>query len=211
MKRSLDPELMDAPDIPEATLQRFHKDLALVNRLLGTYPTLERFLKQQPVRSVLDIGCGDGALLRYLRARLKIHVIGIDLKPGHATDLEILTADAITSPLPQADVAVSVFVAHHLTPEENVALIRNAARSCRRFLILDLVRHPLPLALFTTFLCPLIAHEAAADGRQSIRRAYTPAEFADIVREALRGTDGSFTSDVSALRSRQVTDIRFRS
>ena len=70
-------------------------------------------------------------------------------------------------------------LAHHLTPEQNIALIRNVGRSCRRFIIHDLIRHPLPLVLFTLFICPLIGREAAVDGRQSIRRAFTPDEFAN--------------------------------
>ncbi len=84
--------------------------------------------------------------------------------------------------------------AHHLTLEEIVALIRNVGRTCRRFVIQDLIRHPLPLVLFTVFLCPLIGREAAVDGRQSIRRAFTPAEFAEMVRTAIAGTRATFTT-----------------
>jgi hypothetical protein len=116
--------------------------------------------------------------------------------------------DAVRSPLPPADVAVSSLVAHHLTPEQNIELIQNAGRSCRRFVILDLIRHPLPLVLFTIFICPLIGKEAAVDGRQSIRRAYTPAEFAELVRHAL-GSKARFTIDVPRFLSRQVIDIRY--
>ena len=88
-------------------------------------------------------------------------------------------------------------------------MIRNVGRSCRRFIVLDLIRHRMPLVLFTIFICPLIGKVAAVDGRQSIRRAFTPEEFADLVRTALAGTQGTFTMDVSPLRSRQVIDIRF--
>ena len=102
---------------------------------------------------------------------------------------------------------------HHLTPEENIALIRNVGRSARRFVILDLIRHPLPLALFSAFICPLIGHEAGADGRQSIRRAFTPPEFRKLAEEALAGMSGltapSVTIDVPLWQSRQVVDIRF--
>ena len=73
------------------------------------------------------------------------------------------------------------------------------ARSCRRFLILDLIRHPMPLALFSVFLSPLIGEEAAADGKQSIRRAFTTEEFSAMVQEALAGTGGTFTVDVPPL------------
>ncbi|HVW84345.1 MAG TPA: methyltransferase domain-containing protein [Bryobacteraceae bacterium] len=201
---------MDSPDISGPVLEKFHRDLALIHKLLGSFPTIERFLRKdtRPVRRVLDVGCGGGALLAYLRQNMGVEVIGVDRRPGHTADVPIVAADATVDPLPDADVAVSSLMAHHLTPEQNVALIRNVARSCRRFVILDLIRHPLPLALFTVFLCPLIGHEAAADGRQSIRRAFTPAEFAALVREAV-GEAGSFDINVPRFLSRQVIDIRF--
>jgi len=50
-----------------------------------------------------------------------------------------------------------------------VALIRNVGRSCRRFILLDLVRHRLPLALFRLFVAPLASPIVAIDGRISIR------------------------------------------
>jgi hypothetical protein len=138
-----------------------------------------------------------------------VEVIGIDRKPGHSADVEIIEADAVHDSLPEADVAVSSLMAHHLTPEENIALIRNVGRSCKRFVILDLIRHPMPLVLFTLFICPLIGKEAAVDGRQSIRRAFTPEEFAELVRSALKGASGTFAIDVPPLLSRQIVDIRF--
>ncbi len=211
MIRSLEPELMDSPEIAGPVLEKFHKDLARVHKLLGSFPTIEKFLRDddRPVRSVIDIGCGGGALLAHLRRKLRVEVTGIDPKPGNRGDIPILPLDAVTESLPRADAAVSSFVAHHLTPEQNIELIRNVGRSCRRFVILDLVRHPIPLWLFSIFICPLIGHEAAVDGRQSVRRAYTPEEFKEMVQTAIAGTGGTFAIDVSPLLSRQVIDIRY--
>lgn len=210
MQRSLEPELMDFLDASSEVLEKFHRDLARVHRLLGSFPTIERFLRAnpRPVRRVLDIGCGGGALLAYLRERMGVEVVGVDPNPGHTVNVPVIRMDAVRHELPEADVAVSSLVAHHLTPEENVQLIRNVGRSCPRFVILDLIRHPLPLILFTLFICPLIGHEAAADGRQSIRRAFTPNEFSNLVREAL-GTTANFSIDVPRFLSRQVIDIRY--
>jgi SAM-dependent methyltransferase len=210
MQRSLEPELMDFLDASSEVLEKFHRDLARVHRLLGSFPTIERFLRAnpRPVRRVLDIGCGGGALLAYLRDRMGVEVVGVDPNPGHTANVPMVQLDAVRNPLPEADVAVSSLVAHHLTPEENIQLIRNVGRSCPRFVILDLIRHPLPLVLFTLFICPLIGHEAAVDGRQSIRRAFTPQEFAALVREAL-GPAANFSIDVPRFLSRQVIDIRY--
>jgi SAM-dependent methyltransferase len=202
---------MDSPDVKGPVLDKFHRDLNFVNRCLGTFPTIERFIRKgdKPVRRILDIGCGGGALLEYLQRRLGAEVIGVDLKPPEHANVSIIAADAVTDPLPDADIAVCSLLCHHLTPEQNMALIRNVSRSCRRFIIQDLIRHRLPFVLFTVFLCPLIGREAAVDGRQSLRRAYTPEEFAATVRTALAGTNATFTTDVSPFLSRQIIDIRF--
>lgn len=212
MIRSLKPELMDSPEVVGPVLDRMHRDLKFIHGCLGTFPTVERFLRKgdQPVRSVLDIGCGDGALLAYLRERMGVEVVGVDLRPGHTGGIPVIAADGTRQPLPTADVAICSLLAHHLTPEENIAMIRNVARSCRRFLILDLIRHPMPLVLFSLFIAPLVSREAAADGRQSVRRAFTPEEFAGMTEAALEGTGGRFTIDVPPLLSRQIIDIRFR-
>jgi len=202
---------MDSPEVAGPVLDRFHRDLKFINKCLGTFPTIERFIRadDRPVRRVLDIGCGGGALLAYLRRRMGVEVIGVDQKPPPTTAAPVIEADAVTDKLPDADVAVCTLTAHHLTPEQIVALIRNVSRSARRFIIHDLIRHPLPLALFTVFLCPLIGKEAAADGKLSIRRAYTPEELTEIARAGVAGTNGRFMLDVSQFRSRQIVDIRF--
>jgi SAM-dependent methyltransferase len=207
--RSLEPEIMDSPDITGPRLESFHRDLTRIHGFLGTFPTLERLISAdpKPVRRIIDIGCGGGALLDYLRRRLNVEVIGVDLKPTPSDDIPMIAANAASDPLPEADIAVSSLVAHHLTPEENVAVIRNVGRSCRRFLVHDLIRHPLPLVLFTVFLCPLIGREAAVDGRQSIRRAFTPEEFDGLAAAALAGTSAKFSIDVSRFLSRQIVDI----
>jgi SAM-dependent methyltransferase len=202
---------MDSADVRGSVLDKFHRDLNFVNRCLGTFPTIARVIRNdaKPVHRVLDIGCGGGALLEYLQKRLTVEVIGVDQKPPDTASVPIVAADAVTAPLPETDVAICTLTAHHLTPEQIVALIRNVSRSSRRFIIHDLIRHPLPLVLFTVFLCPLIGREAAVDGRQSIRRAYTPEEFKQIVGTAISGTNATFTTDVSRFLSRQIFDIRF--
>jgi SAM-dependent methyltransferase len=201
---------MDSPDVRGPVLDKFHRDLDFVNKCLGTFPTIERFIRQDgAVRRIIDIGCGGGALLEYLQERLGAEVVGIDRKPPQKARVPIIEADAVTTPLPEADIAVCCLTAHHLTPEQNVELIRNVGRSCRRFIFHDLIRHRLPFVLFSVFICPIIGREAAVDGRQSIRRAYTPEEFADLTRTALAGTAAQFTQDVSPFRSRQIVDIRY--
>src|SRR4029077_8196068 len=104
----------------------------------------------------------------------------------------ILQVNAVRAPLPDSDVAVAVCVAHHLSDSDSIDLIRNVGRYCRRFIILDRVRHPLPLTLFRLAVGPLVHPVNAHDGCRSIRRSYTPRELAALVTRALAGTRGVF-------------------
>jgi 2-polyprenyl-3-methyl-5-hydroxy-6-metoxy-1,4-benzoquinol methylase len=211
MQRSLVPEIMDDPRVPHETWERFHRQLGSLHRFLGNQRTILHALRRhpRPIGRVLDIGCGDGELLNAIRQALGVDVAGVELRPPRRNifDVPIVEADATRDRLPEADVAVCMTVCHHLAEEEIVALIRNAARSVPRLIILDLVRHWLPLTLFSTFLSPLLMRTVAVDGCQSIRRSYTPEELRDIVEGALVGSRASLLHSVTPLRSRQVIDI----
>ncbi len=190
----------------------FHRDLARIHTLMGNVrPVIDR-LRRAHAGSVLDIGCGYGALLAQIRDATGARVTGIDLKPPRESPygVEILAADATREPLPAADAAVCFLMLHHLNETEAIDLIRNVGRSCERFIILDLVRHRLPLVLFSIFMGPLVHRIAMLDGRQSIRRAYTGAEMAELVRRALHGTAYTVDHWVSRFYARQIVEIKYR-
>ncbi len=205
-------ELLEDPTLPEAVVAEVYRDLARVHRWLGNTARIVALLRQgdPPVRSVLDIGCGHGALLELLRRELGVDVVGFDLREAPASvPVRILTGDATRDPLPRADVALAVCMVHHLDEQEIVALVRNVSRSCKRLIVLDLVRHRLPLVLFRVFAPPLLHRINVTDGLTSIRRAYTPAELARIVGEAVRGTSARVEHSVAPGYTRQVLDIRW--
>jgi hypothetical protein len=102
-----------------------------------------------------------------------------------------------------------MYLGHHLTPEDVIGLIRNVGRFSRRFLLLDLVRHPLPLALFRTFVAPFVSPVVGADGCVSIRRSYTRTEMEALTAEALAGSAGRFRHSVAPFYTRQVIDISY--
>ncbi len=205
---------MERGGLPPAELKRAHDGLSLAHRLLGNHAAILRALRadSQRVGRVLDIGCGHGELLRKVRRRLGADVVGVDLQPpldSEACGVPIVKGNAVTDDLPGADVAVSVCMAHHLTDGELVGMIRNVGRSCRRFVLLDLVRHRLPLTLFRSFSPLCLPRVNVLDGSQSIRRAWTPVEFRALVGNALTGTRGTFRHTVAPGWIRQIADIRY--
>jgi SAM-dependent methyltransferase len=212
LKRSRETEILDRPGVPRVQAARAYRDLARLHRYLGDTASIVAAVRRDPlpVRRILDVGCGQGEVLRDLRAHLPVEVLGVDLNPVAVAgaDLPIILADAVLDPLPYADVAFSMCLGHHLSETELVKLIRNVGRSCRRFILMDLVRHPLPLALFRLFLAPFLGPIAMADGQASIRRSYTPAEMTQIAVEALNGA-GRFRHSVAPFYARQTLDIEY--
>ena len=213
MQRSFEAEILDGGGQMPEMLERAHVALSRTHCVLGNHMAILRALRRdgRAVRRVLDIGCGHGGLMEKVRRRIGAEVLGVDLRPpvSGAGVFPILKLDAVWEALPRADVAVSVCMAHHLRDEEFVEMIRNVGRTCRRFVILDLVRHRVPLALFSV-LGPLCLPEVnVLDGRQSIRRAHTPEEFRTLVARAVVGTGGSFRHTVAPLWIRQIADVRY--
>jgi SAM-dependent methyltransferase len=206
-------ELLDQTDLPDELVKRAYRDIARIHRWLGDTRLIVRAIRQDPlpVHRILDVGCATGLVLEEVGRRLGVEVVGADLHPHPciAAPVSILQADARCDALPFADVAFAMHFAHHLRERDLVQLIRNVGRFCRRFILLDLVRHPLPLALFRLFIAPLVCPIDAEDGQRSIRRSYTPIEFQRITASALAGTGSSFRISVSPFHIRQVIDISY--
>jgi len=208
MQRSFDSEILDGEGLPAEVVARAHRGLRLTHTLLGNRAAIIRALREgPPIRRLLDVGCGHGGMLADIRERLSIDVIGADLKPPATAVVPIVRADVTRDPLPEADVAISVCLAHHLTDDQVVDLIRNVGRSCRRFIILDLVRSRIPLALFRVAAPLVLPPVNVADGATSIRRAFTPAEFRALVGRALNGDP--FRHTVAPFYIRQIADMTY--
>jgi SAM-dependent methyltransferase len=213
MERSQEMEILEREGIPERDIQRAYRQLTRIHGLLGDTAWIISALRRDPlpVRRIVDIGCGRGGVLNEIRRKLKVEVVGVDLLLPDRQDeaFPILQADAVKDPLPRADVAFCMYLGHHLSESQLAKMIRNVGRSCRRFLLLDLVRHPLPLTLFRFFLAPFACPIVAEDGQISIRRSYTPAELKQIAREALAGTRAQFRYSSTLLQTRQILDISY--
>jgi SAM-dependent methyltransferase len=215
MRRTDELELLELGNLSEEEVEQSYREMHILHRFLGNSRAVIRLLKKNRLglRCVLDIGCGRGALLKDIARQLGTEVIGFDLRPeAHESSIRIVAGDATKDPLPKADVATCVVMAHHLSPDEIVALIHNVSRSCNRFVILDLVRHPVPLALFRVFLVPFLCRTNQSDGQTSIRRAYTGAEMKGIVEKAFSNAERPvrcWSHTVSAFWTRQIVDIEW--
>jgi SAM-dependent methyltransferase len=203
--RSVEPELLDTRALPEPVVERAYRDLTRLHRFLGNMGRIARAIRRDPlpVRHVLDVGCGHGGAAAEVGRRLGVVVLGVDVRPPRDAPVPIIAADAVRDPLPRADVAYSLCLAHHLTDAELFALVCNVGRSCRRLILVDLVRHWMPMAMFRTFVVPFFSAVAAADGMASIRRAYTPEEMSGIVGR----TGARFRHSVAPYYTSQTVDI----
>ncbi|HEY1340689.1 MAG TPA: methyltransferase domain-containing protein [Bryobacteraceae bacterium] len=213
MTRSRETEILEQPGVPEHSIDRAYRDLTRIHRFLGDTRAVVSALRRDPlpVRRVLDVGCARGGVLAEVQRRLRVEAIGVDLcpPPVPAVPFPIVKADAIHDPLPHADVAFSMYLGHHLADVELAKLIRNVGRFCRRFILVDLVRHRLPLTLFRLFMAPFVSPIVAVDGQASIRRSYTPRELSDLANRALDGSRAKFRHVVSPLYARQMLDISY--
>lgn len=201
--RSLEPELMDSPDLTAQEYRAVMDDLAKVNRLTGTVrPTLE-FLERAVGRRrsfrLLDVGFGEGAMLRAIarwarESGIACELVGVDLNPSGApaartaTDpsdpIEYRTGDY--AECGEWDVIVSSLVAHHMSREELLRFLRHMETHARvAWFSSDLHRHRLAYEGFRVLSRvmrwhPIVCH----DGRLSIARSYTPREWRGLVEEA---------------------------
>lgn len=211
MQRVQVTELLEDPSLPEEVVASAYRDLAQTQRFLGnTRAILRRLMRDRnSIQKVLDIGCGQGALLEQIRSEMGVEVIGFDLRPAPSVSIPIMTGNAAIDPLPAADVALAVCLVHHLSESDVILMIRNARKSCRRLILLDLVRHWVPLTLFRLFMSPFLHRINSADGITSIKRAFTPQELREIAQQALKGMDARIEHTVSPFYIRQIVDIEF--
>ncbi|UUL81950.1 methyltransferase domain-containing protein [Sphingomonas qomolangmaensis] len=204
-RRAIAEELMDAADLAPETYAAVLRDLAQVNAItLAARPTLaflDRIARQSRDLRILDVGYGDGDMLRRIagwakRRGVAIDLVGIDLNPRSEQvaradtppDLPITyrTGDYADLAGEGWDVILSSLVAHHMTHDQLVAFLRFMDAQARQgWLVNDLHRHGFayagyPLLARVMRWHPIVRH----DGRLSIARSYRPGEWPPILAEA---------------------------
>jgi 2-polyprenyl-3-methyl-5-hydroxy-6-metoxy-1,4-benzoquinol methylase len=202
--RSRQDEQMDAPDLDPAVYEKVLHDLARVNRWTFTaHPTLA-FLRRAigPAKRfrLMDVGFGDGDVLRAVARWARRRGIAADLVGVDLNEKSLQAAHAATPPelgidyragdyLDQEgpfDFVISSQVTHHMTDAQLMAFLRYMEREARRgWLICDLHRLAFSYWGFPLLARLLLVHRIVReDGRLSIARSFRPDEWRALVAEA---------------------------
>ncbi len=203
--RSTQDELMDADDLDVATYADVVGDLARVNVLtMAARPTLaflERATAGMERFRLLDVGFGDGDMLRRIarwakRRGIGADLVGVDLnyRSAHAATahrvsdppIAYVTGDYADQAGHGFDIIISSLVAHHMTQAQLVTFLHfMESEAARGWFVNDLERHGFahwgfPILARLMRWHPIVRH----DGTLSIARSYRPAEWLPILAEA---------------------------
>lgn len=201
--RSTLPELMDDPTLPEADLRLALKDIATVNRFLGgnaiTIKALEKMITRHPSKKkwrVVDVGCGDGEVLRQIARYFKdkpytIDFLGVDIndksieRARHKSEgIEQLTFSTqniltINESTFDCDVILCTLTMHHFSDEQLIAFMKKFQELASIGIIVnDLQRSKIAYRLFQLFSGIFMKSKIAKyDGRISIARSFRKEEL----------------------------------
>lgn len=204
--RTVREELLDTGDLPLEEVERSLGDMRFVNRWAGDHAAVRRQILPAILArgggTLLDLGSGLAGVPLYLRelaraSGVNLSIFSLDCKLAHllaarrtwgGSAPQLLAADARSFPFSgkSFDWVLSTLFLHHLSPEENSAMLLEVARIARRgFFILDLRRHRIP-QLAVSLLGPLWfrTRVSVVDGRASVDRAYTREEVREIAARA---------------------------
>lgn len=198
-------ELMDDPALGAGTYHAVLADLAKVNRVTFAHrPTLaflERAVGRLSSFSLLDVGFGDGDMLRAIarwarRRGIAAQLTGIDLnprslqaaeaKPSPGAPIRYLAGDYADLAGGRFDCVISSLVAHHMSHEQLIAFLRfMEAEAGAGWFVNDLHRHGFAYATWPLLATAMGWHPIVrTDGHTSIARSFRPAEWDALLAEA---------------------------
>ena len=204
-ERAAADELMDDPALDARVYTEVLHDLAKVNTVtLARRPTL-RFLHRAvgklPSFKLLDVGFGDGDMLRAIarwagRRGIEAELVGVDLNPRSVAAAREATPEGMRIDYRAGDYAdlagegwdcvISSLVAHHMTRAQLVAFVRfMETEASAGWFVNDLHRHGFAYTGWPLLARALRWHRIVRlDGRLSIARSYRPGEWPPILAEA---------------------------
>lgn len=200
--RNREPELMDDCDVDGSTLSKVLIDIDRTNSLLGgnaiTVKSVERLIREhnQEAYTILDMGCGNGNILREIvksarRSGIGITAIGIDM-----SEQGLAIARAASTNFPEiryvnqdilalapdelgCDILLCTLTMHHFYNEKIPAFLQQFIQLARIGIVInDLQRSAIAYHLFKGFSTIFIRTEIAKhDGLISIQSGFTKAEL----------------------------------
>ncbi|HEX2762818.1 MAG TPA: methyltransferase domain-containing protein [Allosphingosinicella sp.] len=196
-------EQMDDPALDPAVYDEVLKGLGRVNKwTFAARPTLD-FLRRATRRlsgfSLLDVGSGEGGMLRVIaawarRRGLDAALTGIDLNPKSEGLARAMTPPGLPivyrtgdyRELGRFDFVVSSLVAHHMTDAQLRDFLRWLETNAERgWFVNDLHRHRFAYLGFPLLTALLRVHRIVReDGQLSIARSFRPADWAASLAEA---------------------------
>ncbi|HEY2171993.1 MAG TPA: methyltransferase domain-containing protein [Candidatus Angelobacter sp.] len=199
MKRVVVEELLDSDAGTPGEVAGSLKDLRMFNSWFGGVHTmsslLRRVAQQRGLKQIswVDVAGGEGYVATrtqrsLARSGIASQPVILDRAPTHLSNTHpAVCGDALALPFRNNSfdaVGCSLFL-HHLESAEIVRFVREGLRVARHaFLIQDLQRHPLHLALsylgMPLYRSRITRHDAVA----SINRAYTVEEVREILAPA---------------------------
>ncbi len=193
---------MDDPNVDEATLKAALAEVTRVNKYLGgqqvTLEGLRYFFDRfsQKSYTILDVGCGDGAMLRsianFARKRsIAVKLIGIDINPKSIAlaqkrsqdfpELSFQVQDVfkLNETHLEIDIITSTLTMHHFNDAEILKFLAQFLKLANLGVVInDLQRSTIAYRLFQAYSRVFMKSAMARhDGLISIERAFTKNEL----------------------------------
>jgi hypothetical protein len=207
-QRSPQLEWMDTEPVGAADFAQCLADLAMVNSVTLARPPTLAFMRRVTHGmtpgarlSVLDVGFGEGDMLRRIhrwgtRRGLRMDLSGVDLNPWSTAAAEAatppdmgiryVTSDLFELPPGETDVVISSLFTHHLTDAQVVEFLAwMEARARRGWFVNDLHRHPIAFHGFRLLSGAAGWHRFVRhDGPISVARSFRRRDWDALLRRA---------------------------
>ncbi len=197
-ERSTEKELMDDLSLDESQIKSILKDITLANKWLGgnniTIKALDRLFKEHPREeyTIIDIGCGDGSMLRQVAdhcagKHIKTQLIGLDLNEKSINIAKVSSRNYsnikynmqdVLSLKPEefrCDILLCTLTLHHFSEEQIHTFIKKFALLASIGIVVnDLDRNKIGFGLFKVFSRVFMkTYIAKHDGLVSIKSGFT--------------------------------------
>jgi len=207
--RSDETEFMDDPSVPQKDLNVALADISRVNKLLGgngiTINAVLNQIEKNPTTQewvIMDLGCGDGEMLRLLQDRLikkevKVRLIGIDINDACLNQakklseryplIEFYNKNIFTLSKEDfyCDIIICTLTLHHFRDEEIKKVLKKSLALVSKVVIVnDIHRNRWTYYLFKLFSFFFIkGYIAKNDGLVSIKRGFKRKELLHLAKE----------------------------